>query len=199
MCTAGTQVRIRDVYGMRREEPEALPSGVSGRQLVLRPVWQTRQTSHKIRHTHVGLGQVAVQGCGVELGEAVHLVDVGVEAVADGNVDQAVVCAQGHGWLGTLFGQGVQPGTRSTSQDDTQHSLLLTMWTVLGIKIRCPAGWTHALAIASAQREEATETHLGLEWEVQMPVRSAHSQWPVEGSGKKGEQVGKRSAVYPRQ
>lgn len=42
---------------------------------------------------HVGLGEMPVEGSRVELGEAVDLVDVAVDAVADGDVDEAVVPA----------------------------------------------------------------------------------------------------------
>jgi len=83
----------------------------------------TLQSNTHYPQTHVGLGQVAVQGGRVELGQAVHLVDVGVEAIADGNVDQAVVGTQWHGGLGALLGQGVEPGASPSSQDDAQHRL----------------------------------------------------------------------------
>ena len=44
----------------------------------------------------VGVGDVAVEGGGVELGEDVDLPQAGVEAVGDGDVDQAVLAAEGH-------------------------------------------------------------------------------------------------------
>jgi hypothetical protein len=65
---------------------------------------------------------MAVQGGGVELREAVDLVDVAVQAVADGNINQAIVRAQGHSGLGTLLGQGVQTSAGTTAQNDTEHS-----------------------------------------------------------------------------
>lgn len=73
--------------------------------------------------THVRLAQVPVQGRRVELREAVHLVDVGVQAVRHGDVDEAVVGAQGHGGLGALLGERVQPRARPAAQDDAQHGL----------------------------------------------------------------------------
>ena len=42
----------------------------------------------------VGLRKMPVEAGGVELGQAVHFVDIGVNAVGDRNVDQAVVGAQ---------------------------------------------------------------------------------------------------------
>lgn len=57
----------------------------------------------------VGLGEMPVEAGRVELGQAVHFVDVGVDAVGDGDVNQAVVGAQGHSRLRPLLGQRVQP------------------------------------------------------------------------------------------
>lgn len=61
----------------------------------------------------VGSGEVAVKRGGVELREDVDLVDVAVEAVADGDVDEPVVSAEGNGRFGSLFGERVE--TRSSS------------------------------------------------------------------------------------
>ena len=69
----------------------------------------------------VRLGQVAVEGSGVELGEAVHLVDVGVDAVGHGDVDEAVVRAKGDRGLSASLGQGVKASARTTAEDDGQH------------------------------------------------------------------------------
>ena len=57
----------------------------------------------------VGLRKMPVEAGGVELGQAVHFVDIGVDAVGDRNVDQAVVGAQRDSWLGPLLSQRVQP------------------------------------------------------------------------------------------
>lgn len=64
-----------------------------------------------------------VEGRGVELREGVDLGHVAVDAVADRDVDQAVVGAQGHGGLGAALGQGVQAGASTTTQNDAQHGL----------------------------------------------------------------------------
>ena len=80
-------------------------------------------TCEVVSRTHVGLREVAVEGGGVELGEAVDLDDVGVYAVGDGDVDQAVVGAQGHRRLGALLCQRVQPRPGAAAQDDAQHGL----------------------------------------------------------------------------
>ena len=69
----------------------------------------------------VRLGKVAVQRRAVELREAVNLVDVRVDAVGDGDVDQAVVRAERHRGLGAGLRQGVQTRTGAAAQDDRQN------------------------------------------------------------------------------
>ena len=59
----------------------------------------------------------------VELGQAVHFVDVGVDAVGDWDVNQAVVGSQGHRRLCPLLRQRIQPRPRASSKNDSQHSL----------------------------------------------------------------------------
>ena len=54
----------------------------------------------------------------VELGQAVDLVDPGVDAVGDRDVDEAVVGAERDRRLGALLGERVQPASGSASQDD---------------------------------------------------------------------------------
>jgi hypothetical protein len=66
---------------------------------------------------------VAVERGGVELREAVHLVDVGVDAVGHGQVDEPVVGAEGNRGLGAGLGEGVQTGTRTTAEDDAEDVL----------------------------------------------------------------------------
>lgn len=73
--------------------------------------------------THVGLRQMPVKGGRVELSEAVDLRDVAVQAVADGNVDESVVRAQGHSGLGTLLGQRVQASACTATKNDAEHGL----------------------------------------------------------------------------
>lgn len=63
----------------------------------------------------VGTGEMAVKRGGVELGEDVDLVDVAVEAVADGDVDEPVVSAEGNGGFGSLFGERVETSSGAAS------------------------------------------------------------------------------------
>jgi hypothetical protein len=84
---------------------------------------------------------VPVQRGRVELGQAVDLVDVAVEAVADRDVNEAVVSAQWHSRLGALLGQGVKTRTSTSSQNNCQNSLC--------------GGWVLETSLSS-EREEVT-------------------------------------------
>lgn len=64
-----------------------------------------------------------VEGSGVELREAVNLIDVGIDAIGDWDVDQPVVGAQRHRRLCALLCERVQPRPCSTSQNNPQHGL----------------------------------------------------------------------------
>jgi len=103
--------------------PEALAHGV-GRPLepVARLVGLLGgQDVHEAVGEHVemvGLGDVPVERLGVELGQDEDPPDVRVEAVADGDVDEAVLARQRDGGLGAVLGQRVQPGALAAAQDD---------------------------------------------------------------------------------
>ena len=66
---------------------------------------------------------MAVQGCRVELREAVDLVHAAVNAVADRDIDQAVVRAEGDSWLGALLSQRIQARSSSSTKDDSEDGL----------------------------------------------------------------------------
>ncbi len=88
----------------------------------------------------VGARDVPVQGDRVELGQDGDAGDAGVDAVADGDVDQAVLAGDGHGGLGPLVGQRVQARAAPAAQDQSQDVLLgwhglspeLAFWRVGG-------------------------------------------------------------------
>lgn len=63
----------------------------------------------------VGSGEMAVQRGGVELREDVDLVDVAVEAVADGDVDESVVSAERNSRFGSLLGEWIETSSGTTS------------------------------------------------------------------------------------
>ena len=71
----------------------------------------------------VRLREVSVERGGVELREAVHLVDVGVDAVGHGQVDEPVVGAKGNRGLGAGLGERIQAGARTTAEDDAEDIL----------------------------------------------------------------------------
>ena len=52
----------------------------------------------------------------------------GIDAVGDGDVDQAVVGAEWHRGLGALLCERVQAGTRSAAEDDAEHGLFVFFW-----------------------------------------------------------------------
>lgn len=57
-------------------------------------------------HIHiVCCREVPVKGSRIELSQAIDLVDIRVQTVGHRNVNQPVVAAQGHSWLGTFLGQ----------------------------------------------------------------------------------------------
>jgi hypothetical protein len=60
---------------------------------------------------------VAVQGSGIKLGEDEDFIYPGVDAVGDGDINQAIFTTQGDCWLGAVFGQGVKPFTLPSAED----------------------------------------------------------------------------------
>lgn len=113
------------------EEPDVLADGIRGALepvLVLGGLLRGEHLDEALAVVGadvvvVRLGKVAVERGGVELREAVHLVDVGVDAVGHGQVDEPVVGAEGNRGLGAGLGEGVQTGTRTTAEDDAEDVL----------------------------------------------------------------------------
>ena len=66
----------------------------------------------------VALLDVPVQRPAVELGEQEDPAEVGVEAVADGDVDQAVLARERHRGLGAVLGQREEAGAGAAAHDD---------------------------------------------------------------------------------
>src|SRR5512135_1873768 len=56
----------------------------------------------------VSLGNMAVEGDRIELGEHGDAVNAGVDAVGNGDIDQAVLTGHGHSWLGALLGKRIE-------------------------------------------------------------------------------------------
>jgi hypothetical protein len=68
----------------------------------------------------VGLRDVPVEGCGVELREHENPSDVRVQAVADGNVNQPVLAPDWHGWLRAVMCQREQPRPLAAAEDNRE-------------------------------------------------------------------------------
>lgn len=66
---------------------------------------------------------MAVEGLTVELCKRVDLADAGIDAIADRDVNQAIIAAQGNCRLGTGEGQGLQACAGAAAKDDGQYTL----------------------------------------------------------------------------
>ena len=63
---------------------------------------------------------MAVQRDRIELGQHGNIVDAGVDAVADGDIDQAVFAGDRDGRLGPVAGERVQARAAPTAHDDAE-------------------------------------------------------------------------------
>ena len=111
------------------EEPLVLANGIGG---AFKPTGALRgllSSKHfnkplvKTRGEVEGLGDVAIEGGAVELSQHVDLVDPTVDAVADWDINQAVLAGQRNCWLGAHFGEGIEARTSSTSENDPENPL----------------------------------------------------------------------------
>ena len=64
------------------------------------------------------------------LSEDVHLAKIGVNAVGEGDIDDAVVSPEGHGGLGTIAGEREKTLARASGQQDSE-CILHDLVTVL--------------------------------------------------------------------
>ena len=71
----------------------------------------------------VGLAEMAIQRSAIELGQHIHLVDAGVDAIADWNINQAVFARQRHCWLGSHLCEWLETGACPSPENDCQYSL----------------------------------------------------------------------------
>ena len=69
----------------------------------------------------IGLGNVAMEGYRIELRQDRNAVDFGVDAVADGNVDQAILARDRHSRFGAHLRQRIKTGAASAAHDDSQN------------------------------------------------------------------------------
>ena len=74
------------------------------------------------------LADVAVEREGLVLGEDVDVAQVGVDAVGEGDVDDAVLAGEGNGRLGAIAGQGKESFAGTTGKQNTERiSHILTL------------------------------------------------------------------------
>ena len=108
------------------EVAHCLPHGVRRALIPVRIVGSLlgRQDFHEAaaeRIEPVSLADVPVERGRVELREDEDPPDLGVQAVADGDVDQAVLAADRHRRFRTAFGEREEPGTLTAAQDDREN------------------------------------------------------------------------------
>ncbi len=110
--------------------PQVLPHGVGGALIPAGVV--ERLLGGKDFHEaavegveDVGAADVLVQAGGVELREDVDAVQAAIDAVGDGDVDEAVLARHRHGRLGADLGEGIEPRALSAAEDqsdDVSHT-----------------------------------------------------------------------------
>ncbi len=63
---------------------------------------------------------VAVERESLVLGEDVDVAKVGVDAVGEGDVDDAILAGEGNGWLCAISGKGKEPFASTTGEQNTK-------------------------------------------------------------------------------
>ncbi len=106
------------------------------------------------------LGQMLQERLALELGEDVDGVDPGVDEVAEDEVDDAVLAAEGHRGLGALLGQGIETRALSPRQHDSQdaqsHGALRRLPASLSRARHLPPVTSRLTALTTARREAVT-------------------------------------------
>ena len=64
---------------------------------------------------------VPVERKGLVLGEDIDVAKLGVDAVGEGEVDNAVLAGEGNGWLGAVAGKGEKTLASSTGEENTKR------------------------------------------------------------------------------
>jgi hypothetical protein len=80
----------------------------------------------------VSVADVAIERLTVELGENVDLANVGIQAVADGDIDQSVLAGQRDGGLGALVREGEKARALSSAHNDGESSFQMTGGDIYG-------------------------------------------------------------------
>src|SRR5436190_3806968 len=69
----------------------------------------------------VRLRDVAVKRRGIELGEEINAFEIGIDAIGDRDIDEAVFAGERHGGFGTLFGEREQPRPSAAAHDHREN------------------------------------------------------------------------------
>jgi len=64
---------------------------------------------------------VSVQGCRVKLRQQEYPVDIGVDAIANGNIDQPIFTRKRHGRFAAFHGKRVETCASASAHDDSDH------------------------------------------------------------------------------
>ena len=91
--------------------------------LNLTPLWE-------VLHALVPQQPAEAPGCremtderlGFVLHQDVNRIDLGVDKIAQDEIDDAITPAEGHRWFATLFSQGAEPPPSPTCQNDRQDT-----------------------------------------------------------------------------
>ena len=86
-----------------------------------------RQNIHEAAAEHVelvGLDDMLVQRGGIELSQDEYLVHIGIQTVADRDINDPVLAGQRHGRLASHLSQRIEALASASAHDDAQYVLL---------------------------------------------------------------------------
>jgi len=68
----------------------------------------------------VGLGDVAMERGRVKLSQQEHAQKSGIDAIGDGDIDEAILSPDRHSWFSAVFGQWEQAGATAPAENNRQ-------------------------------------------------------------------------------
>jgi hypothetical protein len=99
---------------------------------------------------------MAIERGGIELRQNINPLDLRIDAIADGNIDQAILGGERNRWLGAQFGQGIEPGSGASTQNDRQYSFHKAS---VKVPLVC-AKSMHPTLVVSTQEHQKSSTKL---------------------------------------
>jgi hypothetical protein len=73
--------------------------------------------------TSICFRKMAIKRGRIELSENIDLSDVTIDAVADWDIDEAIICTKWHSWLCSLLGEGIESCPSTSPKDDAKNTL----------------------------------------------------------------------------